>query len=236
METSMRTPDFEPLLHSLRQFRSTLTSESDRGCALMAAAYLDDKVSELIQSHLLDRRRIVKKMFGPLGPWGSFSSRIDSAYLLGLISATERQDLHLIRDIRNRFGHVAAPINFESAEVALKCHSLQLNAQPTDAPPRRFFEQSTMGLAARLDRAIVRAVRPTELEPNPPSKEAIELHQRMEKDWEEVLENWLREGVTAEEARRRTAEFFSTFTSDFAKALARVKNEDYDATTHPDPL
>jgi len=58
------------------------------------------------------------------GPIGTFESRIDMAFMLGLISENERRILNLIRKIRNEFSHSAEHIDFESSRVKDMCLSL----------------------------------------------------------------------------------------------------------------
>ena len=76
------------------EFRSSLTPETDRGCALMAAAFLDSELELLLRAFVVKNKKVEDEMFGQSKPIGAFSSRIDLAYLLGLISADTRRDLH----------------------------------------------------------------------------------------------------------------------------------------------
>lgn len=62
-------------------FRATLDEESDRGCALMAASFLDEQLRKLLEMCLLDDP-IKERFFDPENPLGSFSSRITAAFLL----------------------------------------------------------------------------------------------------------------------------------------------------------
>src|SRR5579859_4992858 len=100
-------------LEDVMEFRHWLTPETDRGCALMAAAYLDDQLSELLLSRFVDDTKLKSELFGASQALGSFSSRIDFAYALGMIGPTARKELHIIRKIRNLFGHEPRPISFD---------------------------------------------------------------------------------------------------------------------------
>jgi DNA-binding MltR family transcriptional regulator len=99
-------PDFDSAL----EFRTTLNPETDRGCALMAAAYLDERLGEFMKGYFVDDSKVADDLLEQSRPLGTFSSRIDMAYALGLISEEEHRGLHPIRRIRNDFGHVAQPI------------------------------------------------------------------------------------------------------------------------------
>ena len=66
-------------------FSNTLDPETDRGCALMAAAYLDDQLKILIERTLVQNAKLQEAIFEPNGSLGTFAARIDFAYLLGCI-------------------------------------------------------------------------------------------------------------------------------------------------------
>ena len=99
------------------EFRATLTEETDRGCALMAAAYLDDQLECLLRRTLVDDNTAIDDLLRSAGALGSFSARIELCYALGLLPGQARRDLHLIRKIRNDFGHVAKPLAFEEPGI-----------------------------------------------------------------------------------------------------------------------
>ena len=101
-------------------FRRTLTPESDRGCALIAAAYVDAQLETLLRSYFVDDSKCVDELLANSKPLGTFSARIDLTYALGLLPADIYRDLHLIRKIRNDFGHNPAPITFEEPAIDRK--------------------------------------------------------------------------------------------------------------------
>ncbi|WP_250623329.1 hypothetical protein [Pinirhizobacter soli] len=127
-------------------FRESFTSESDRGAALMAAAYLDETLSGLLRKKLVDDAKVADKAFVFNGPLGTFSSRIDFCYLLGIIPANARGDLHRIRKIRNGFAHVAGPISFENQDIRSQCDHLNFHGVNAKASPGARFRRSVMGL------------------------------------------------------------------------------------------
>ncbi|NCC22314.1 MAG: hypothetical protein EOM26_07610 [Alphaproteobacteria bacterium] len=135
-------------------FRETLSPETDRGCALMAAAYLDDQLSALLAKCFVEDNAVQQQIFSNSGPLGTFSSRIDLAYLLGLIPQRVRRELHLIRKIRNDFGHNPQPIGFESDAIANRCKELNLSSREQIAKPRSHFTSSVLGVLALIHVAI----------------------------------------------------------------------------------
>ena len=137
-----------PTFDEVITFRLTLTPETDRGCALMAAAYLDDQLEALLRRVLLVDTKALDELLSGLGPLATFSSRIELCYLLGLIPAQCRRDLHEIRRIRNRFAHETEPLTFDQPPIANWCAELSYSAQPTSARARAKFTNAALGLCA----------------------------------------------------------------------------------------
>lgn len=139
----------EPLRSKMivvHEFRSWLTYESDRGCALMATAYLDEQLEQLIRAKLIDDTKVVNGIFEGQGALTTFSSRIDIAYLLGLIPKNAQRDLHLVRKIRNEFAHLSENVTFEKPEIASRCKELYFNGMSGSVSPRSMFTRAMMGL------------------------------------------------------------------------------------------
>ena len=145
------------------EFRYSLDSETDRGCALMAAAFLDSEVERLLSFFVLDKKAVVKEMFGQSGPVGTFSSRIHLAYLLGLISPAIHRDLHLIRKIRNGFAHVYQKMTFDDPTIASRCRELTHHFRQVDERPREIFNSGAVGILALLHKTMRECVRIKEL-------------------------------------------------------------------------
>src|SRR5690606_13031617 len=135
-------------------FRKSLDAETDRGCSLMAAAFLDTELETLIRSFLVDHRRTADDLLGQSKPIGTFSSRIDLSFMLGLISPLSRRDLHLVRKIRNIFGHTHLPIGFDDQDISNRCRELTHHLRDGSDPPRKLFISSAVGLLAMMHSAM----------------------------------------------------------------------------------
>ena len=72
-------------INEFKDFRISLLSESDRGSVLMAAAFIEDKITQLLETYMVQNKTIQKKIFDGNGALATFSSKIDIAFLLGLI-------------------------------------------------------------------------------------------------------------------------------------------------------
>lgn len=66
-----------PIVHEIER-------SSDRAKAIVSAAFIDEEIKEQIQSRLRNDKTTINKLFKGSGPLGSFSARIDMAYLMGI--------------------------------------------------------------------------------------------------------------------------------------------------------
>jgi DNA-binding MltR family transcriptional regulator len=149
-KTTKHSKIFLERREAVTEFRQSLDPETDRGCALMAAAYLDSELEKLLRKYLVNNDAVQSQLFEHSGPLGSFSSRIDLAYLLGLIGRNAHRDLHLIRRIRNEFGHVPRPISFDDPQLASRCRELYHDTIGKAVRPRTKFNRVVMGVLAIL--------------------------------------------------------------------------------------
>jgi len=98
----------------LEDILDVFQSESDRACAVLGASYLEYLLAKAIIKAMPHGEEISQGfLYGPLAPLGTFWSRIEAAYGLGLISNEIRSDLHTIRDLRNDFAHELEIHSFE---------------------------------------------------------------------------------------------------------------------------
>ena len=142
------------------ELSSQLGQETDRGAALVGAAFLENMLGALIEDFLLDDRKITKKLLkGPLAPFGNFHSRMIASYSLGLISADELHDLDIIRDVRNDFAHTAKSMSFSTSSVRTKLEKLRVPHLVPDGifdtstlKPRQLYINSVSMISTFLDR------------------------------------------------------------------------------------
>jgi DNA-binding MltR family transcriptional regulator len=141
-------------------FRRSLTNESDRGCALFAAAYLDKALSDLLYLSLARDKRIEKDLFEGTAPLSSFSARIKLAFYLGKISKECRADLDTIRGIRNEFAHHAQLISFDAQSIADRCRNLQFSYHDRVDRPRGHFTAAVSKILAILQTTGLNSIAP----------------------------------------------------------------------------
>jgi DNA-binding MltR family transcriptional regulator len=105
-------------------FFCILKLESDRGMALAASAFMDDLLSGALRAAFVDDQRVVRRLLGQDRPLSTFSAKIDLAYCLGIIPRVGWDDLNAVREIRNKFAHVRAGIDFGDQSISDKCSNL----------------------------------------------------------------------------------------------------------------
>lgn len=154
----MRAKDLNPdtkLAWDVLDFRKTLTLESDRAAALMSAAYLDEQLKTLLNRKLVDDSKVKTRLLGNSSAIDSFSSRIDLAYLLGLIPKNFRDDLELIRRIRNEFAHTAQKMDFETDSVRSRCFLLKSAHGTENMDAHHKFLRTSIVIATKLVNFII---------------------------------------------------------------------------------
>lgn len=96
---------------NLNDYQSLVTAyhgESDRSAIVLAGSFAEHYLATYLR-HFMVADAEIERLF-EVGPLSSFDARINIAYAFRLISKTHREDLRLIKDIRNRFAHGRASI------------------------------------------------------------------------------------------------------------------------------
>lgn len=123
-----------------------LFGENDRATAVMMASITEMAIQNLLIKRLRndlnsDERRV---LFGQRGPLSTFSDKINMAYAVGAIGPLTRDDLHLIRTLRNEFAHSRKSFRFETAQVAPVCHALKTPDLEAAIMPHGFLRDATV--------------------------------------------------------------------------------------------
>lgn len=102
-------------------FLKTIKGESDRGCVLVAAGFLDEALELLLRYKMKSEPKTVKQSVDPLltgiGPLRSFWAKTELCRALDLVADWEYEDLTQIRNIRNLFAHSYENADFEDPRV-----------------------------------------------------------------------------------------------------------------------
>lgn len=119
--------DKYPNLAEFFPYLELLAKESDRGKVLISTGFLEEQLKNVLLAFMLHTPQANELVSSANAPLGTFSSRISSCYVLGLISEDEHHDLTLIRRIRNDFAH-NIHTNFDTKSVVDRCKQLRLKA------------------------------------------------------------------------------------------------------------
>ncbi|MBX3368089.1 MAG: DUF4145 domain-containing protein [Phycisphaeraceae bacterium] len=142
----------------------SMRCESDRGAALVSAAYLEECLERLIRCSLVESGKHADCLFESGAPFASFSAKIRFAFAIGLINSGLRHTLDMIRLIRNEFAHSFDSLSFDTPLIASRCRELKL-AVPGysfgSLSMRERFELAS-GLAFGWFQGSTRRVRPLE--------------------------------------------------------------------------
>ena len=160
---------------SQRAIVDELEQQTDRGAAIIGAAFVESLLRQSLESRLRLQtsleRRTAKGLFGTMGPLSSFSAKIDLGVLLGLYPEGVRGDLHRLRDVRNQFAHEHEPRDFAHPRISEICakfwlpHNLFIVA--TGAGSQAFPEDGR-GRYILTVKLLVAVLRRAVVTPHPP--------------------------------------------------------------------
>lgn len=86
---------------------------------LLAATHLENALENLICKRMPKLSKTMRdKLFHGISAFSHFSTKIDVAHAMDLISADTRHDLHVFRSIRNEFAHPEKEIHLHLDELA----------------------------------------------------------------------------------------------------------------------
>ncbi|AUN03425.1 hypothetical protein RSJ19_11040 [Clostridium botulinum] len=132
----------------LNIFLKEFKNESDRACVILSAAMIENELESLLKKKLVSSSKKTDNLFdNATSALGTFSSKIDMAYRLGLISKNLCRDIHIIRKIRNQFAHDIYDCNFNNTVIIDKVKELESSTQivKQDLEFRDKFDGSTRG-------------------------------------------------------------------------------------------
>jgi hypothetical protein len=100
--------------------------ENDRGAAILLGTNLENALQSAIERAIrLDHTRR-GDLFGFDRPLGSFAAKIRIAHALHIFGEETRNNLELIRNMRNAFAHARLAISFETTQILIACNLLSI--------------------------------------------------------------------------------------------------------------
>lgn len=144
----------------ISRFVDEFGSESDRGCAVLVLCVLEDALIEAIKKRLPECDSDALRQ---IAPYGRLSASVSNAYLIGVISHGERDELTRLIKIRNKFAHKALEgLSFDHPDIADMCSKLTLSNLFSELPfnsSRGKFVMSALVLHTVLQEASTNIVR-----------------------------------------------------------------------------
>lgn len=110
----------------IRTVSNEFENATDRAVAVVAGAFLEELLEDLLKTFFVKDEKSNKKVFEGYGPLATFNSKIEISYRLGLITKNERNKLHTIRSIRNDFAHTVGDLSFSNQSISDKCQNISV--------------------------------------------------------------------------------------------------------------
>ncbi len=119
--------------HYEQYFQETKVEKNDRGAAILMATNLENALQSAIERLLAVNAARRSELFGSeTSPIGTFSNKIRVGHALRIFGSETRENLDIVRRIRNAFAHAKIPITFTAQPVLDACAFLVL---PELRPP-----------------------------------------------------------------------------------------------------
>jgi DNA-binding MltR family transcriptional regulator len=151
--------------------------KSDRAVAIVGAAVLNAHLEQLLNAFFVNDQGEIEAMTGNDRPLGNFGNRIRMAYLAGLISKEEHEDLWSINQIDEAFTRDMGGTSFNDTPISIWCLDMRLPNRILLSgemrTPRRVFVFTTALLLRQLSLRIDMAA--AERREPPPPFSLIEL-------------------------------------------------------------
>ena len=141
-----------PHLKEFFEFLPHLNEESERGQALVSAAFIENFLERIIRAFLIEGKSTDRLFDGANAPLGTFSARISMTHALGLISDDERSDCDIVRSIRNDFAH-NFKTTYEDQSIKDQCANFHHSAKDYGEIvmcPRGQFTTAVSGMLLNL--------------------------------------------------------------------------------------
>jgi hypothetical protein len=146
---------------ALIEFHNLFNKEivDERAIAILGGTFLEMALEHILRAYLPDGEKEVNGLFEQNGPMATFSNKISLCFCLGLIDEVIKDDLTLVRKIRNKFAHdLYATFKNEkikSWSTGLSFHTISMMMKtPADANEVQIFQVGVNQLISHLHGCI----------------------------------------------------------------------------------
>jgi len=108
------------MAETMWRIEAELRKESERGCVVLAFAWMDDQLTANLRKYLLpsaQRSEKADELLGVGRPIGDAATKIDLCFRLGILQPNTHKSLHMLRRLRNDFAHLASNISFQDQSI-----------------------------------------------------------------------------------------------------------------------
>jgi DNA-binding MltR family transcriptional regulator len=119
-----KIPRIEELSEESQVLLEIMYGEPDMACVLIGTSYLEQTLASLLERFFIKGNTAKKLLDSRGGTLGSFQSRADVGYCLGLIPKSLYQNLSVVGEIRNRFAHSYLSLSLDDPEIARMIETL----------------------------------------------------------------------------------------------------------------
>ena len=112
--------------HMHQAMDELIKTKSDRAIAIVGGSIIEQCLEAAILERFHHNKAIRDRIFNPSGALGSFSSKIDMGFLLGIYAAPAHRDLRTVKDIRNAFAHSLDISSFNNQKITDLCKTFVL--------------------------------------------------------------------------------------------------------------
>jgi hypothetical protein len=131
-----------------------LNQKAQAAYMMIEAAAMDTMLGDLLKTKMPKLNKKLKdKLFnGNGGAFNTFASKIDCAYVMGIIGASTHKDMEIFRLIRNQFAHTQVRLHFESDKLAVLLEKFE--GYVNGADKQNFMEAKSTEIRAALKAAL----------------------------------------------------------------------------------
>jgi DNA-binding MltR family transcriptional regulator len=132
----------KPTIEDIQRCVKELQTDGVRGVAVLACALLEDVLRLAILNKMVDLTKDEQdRLFVGITPIGTLSAKTQIAYAFGIIDPATRNDLNVMREIRNGITHTTLNITFDTPEIANLCNNLNClsPSSPSSSPAKPFL-------------------------------------------------------------------------------------------------
>jgi hypothetical protein len=117
--------------HVEAYFQEISGAKSDRGMGILMVTGVEDALAAAIEARLSIATGQHEALFGFDAPIGTFANKIRIGFALEIFGPATKQNLELLKAIRNAFAHSKISIDFETPAVKNACDLLELTRLQT---------------------------------------------------------------------------------------------------------